>query len=132
MTNTLKATPLIGGASLIEGTDEAGNVGQYVAYSLPWMEYCEKVESKVFGKMFDTAVNEMFAPLLSTIENIEEMSKRPGDEWRHVTVQDGAEGKEEITIELDRDGIILYLLQEAPHKLRWVTTKGTTMLVGLA
>jgi hypothetical protein len=122
MSAQFTVTPLVGGASLVEGTDAAGREGTTVLRSETWNEVVRYQKQVQAVEAFDEKVDEFFAPLLDAAEALKADEDETG--WDVVVLKDEVEGVDhdpEVRIKLDTDGTVLRVLAEGDHdQLRWV------------
>lgn len=121
MFNTTKLT---GHRVLIEGVTSDQ---QYIADSSQWDEYKQHLVEASVADGFDTAVQEMFAPLVAAAEAAEAAlaaSLPKPDPNAYVQLQEGedaTEGVQAIMLTLNKDSQILRLIESGDtDRLRWV------------
>lgn len=126
---TFTTTPLIGGGTLVEGTDSAGKDGSVILRSELWdqvVAYRAKARAQVG---FDAALKEFFKPLTDATDAFRASAE--DDEDSVVVLDEGTahvQGEEPKRIHLDPDGIVLKLLSEHRHaSLRWIAN-GTALV----
>lgn len=128
MSARFTVTPLVGGGSLVEGTDAAGKDGTAILRSETWNEVVRYQQQVQAVAEFDEKVDEFFAPLLDAVDSLKAAEDETG--WDVVVLKDEVEGVDEepeVRIKLDTDGTVLRVLAEGDHdQLRWV---GSTLVV---
>jgi len=122
-------TPLMGGGTLVEGTDITGRTGRTILVSDRW-DAVKSVRAHMrAAEAFDEVVHEFFAPITEAAEAATAIAHPVKDDWSRVTLVEGTEGEVAEVISLDMDGILLRLLEETDGStLRWV---GEDMLVAI-
>jgi hypothetical protein len=114
-------TPLMGGGTLVEGTDVTGKEGRTILVSDKW-DAVKSVRAHIAAnEAFDEVVTEFFKPLTDAAEAAQAIAHPEKDDWSTVTIVEGTEGVPAETVRLDMDGIILRLLEETDGSmLRWI------------
>ena len=114
-------TKLMGGGTLVEGTDVTGKEGRTILVSDRW-EMLQSIRlHKQASEVFDASVKEFFAPLTEAAEAAKAIANPTSEDWSKVVVTEGTEGAEPEVVVLDMDGIILRLLDETDGSmLRWI------------
>lgn len=113
----ITATRTLDGRWLVAGEDSTGTDGVTLLSSEPWNKLLEYHEFAEKTEVFDEAVLEFFKPLLSAVENL----ATPEDDWASVTIEEPCEGKPGVAFTLDKDGVLLRLIEESDQAtLRWV------------
>ena len=126
----LTTTPLLGGGTLVEGTDITGKAGRTVLQSDKWEMYQHTLAHVEAEKLFGEAVDNLFAPLIEAADRATALLAKPGNEYRTIVVKEGTEYEPAEVIKLDADGILLRLLAEGKEDLlRWI---GEDVLVAIA
>ena len=122
-------TALLGGGTLVEGTDVTGRSGRTILLSDSW-EAVKSVRAHMkANKVFDEVVTEFFKPLTEAAEVAQVIAHPPVEDWSRVTLVEGTEFESAEVVSLDTDGILLRLLEETDgSSLRWV---GEDMLVAI-
>jgi hypothetical protein len=117
----LTTTKLMGGGTLIEGTDITGQQGRTVLVSSRW-EAVQSIRAHIAaGEAFDEAVKAFFAPITDAAEAAAKIAHPSASQYDTFVVSEGVEGEEREVIQLDAAGIILRLLDEDRQDLlRWV------------
>ena len=123
-------TPLMGGGTLVEGTDVTGKEGRTILVSDRW-EMLKSIRlHKQASEVFDAQVEEFFKPITDAADMAQAIAHPVTEDWSKVTVTEGTEGVEPEVITLDMDGVILRLLDETDGSmLRWI---GEDTLVAVA
>ena len=123
-------TPLMGGGTLVEGTDVTGKTGRTILLSDKW-EAVQSVRSHMrASEAFDEVVQEFFAPLTEAAEAAQAIAHPTATDWSTVTLVEGTEFEPAEVVSLDMDGTLLRLLAETDgSSLRWV---GDDTLVAIA
>lgn len=123
-------TPLLGGGTLVEGSDVTGKTGRTILLSDKW-EAVKSVRAHIkANEVFDQVVTEFFAPLTEAAEAAQAIAHPAAAEWSKVTLVEGTEFEPAEVVSLDMDGVILRLLEETDGStLRWV---GEDTLVAIA
>lgn len=120
---TFVTTPAIGGGVLVEGTDSKGVDGQTILRSEKYDQLLELRALKEAQTEFEGEVDKVFGPIIAAAEKFEASTAKPRTGY-FVTVVQGTEGVDAeptIEVELDEQGIVLYLLEQSKHtSLRWV------------
>ena len=112
---------LMGGGTLVEGTDCTGKAGRTILVSDRWDMYNHVIKHKAAEEIFSAAVAEVLAPITDAAERVEDLMAEPANEWSKVVISEGTEFEAAETVELDMDGIILRLLAETDgNLLRWI------------
>jgi hypothetical protein len=132
MGNTLTVTKLIGEGFLVQGQDEAGVHGQAVLYSPAWQEVLARSSHKLATALYNKEVEEFFSPILKAAKQADDTMSNPTNKWAKYTVTPASEGVKAVTVNLDPNGVLLYILQEEPTRLRWVKDETGTELIALA
>lgn len=114
-------TPLMGGGTLVEGTDVTGKEGRTILVSDRW-EMLKSIRlHKQAAEVFDAQVEEFFKPITDAAEAAKAIAHPVTEDWSRVVVTEGTEGTEPEVVTLDMDGIILRLLDETDGSmLRWI------------
>ena len=123
-------TPLLGGGTLVEGTDVTGKTGRTILLSDKW-EAVKSVRAHIAAsEAFDEVVQEFFAPITEAAEAAQAIAHPTATDWSTVTLVEGTESMPAEVVALDMDGVILRLLAETDgSSLRWV---GDDTLVAIA
>jgi len=123
-------TPLLGGGTLVEGSDVTGATGRTILLSDKW-EAVKSVRNHIAAsEAFDQVVTEFFKPITEAAELAETIAHPTATDWSTVTLVEGTEGTPAEVVSLDMDGVILRLLEETDgSQLRWV---GEDTLVAIA
>lgn len=119
---------LTGERVLVKGTDAQGTTGEVVLDASEWNEVKRHVTVADAQENFDAKVEEFFAPLMLAAEQMQDAFKRPEiDPISYVTIHEGTEavqGRDEITIKLSSDSIVLRLIEEGDtDRLVWVADR---------
>lgn len=123
-------TPLLGGGTLVEGSDVTGAVGRTILVSDRWDAVKSIRAHQVAEAHFDEAVTEFFKPITDAAEVATVLAHPTATDWSKVTITEETEGVAAETISLDMDGILLRMLEETDGSaLRWV---GEDVLVAIA
>jgi hypothetical protein len=127
---TFTITPLLGGGTLVEGTDVTGKSGRTILLSDKW-EMVKAIRAhKLADAHFDEVVTEFFKPLTDAAEVATMLAHPPTAEWSKVTISEGTEFEPAEVISLDMDGVLMRLLEETDGStLRWI---GEDTLVAVA
>lgn len=114
-------TPLMGGGTLVEGSDITGKEGRTILVSDRW-DAVKAVRAHNEAQMvFDAAVTEFFQPIVDAAEAAKGIAHPTAEDWSRVVISEGVDGTEAEVINLDMDGILLRLLEETDgSQLRWV------------
>jgi hypothetical protein len=123
-------TPLLGGGTLVEGTDITGKEGRTILLSDKW-DAVKSVRAHIAAsEAFDEVVTEFFKPLTDAAEMATAIAHPAANDWSKVTIVEGTEGVPAEVVSLDMDGVILRLLEETDGStLRWI---GEDVLVAIA
>lgn len=123
-------TPLLGGGTLVEGTDITGKSGRTILISDRW-DAVQSVRAHMrASEAFDEVVQEFFAPLTEAAEAAQAIAHPATTEWSRVTITEGTEFEPAEVVSLDMDGVLLRLLHETDGStLRWI---GEDTLVAIA
>jgi hypothetical protein len=123
-------TPLLGGGTLVEGTDVTGKEGRTILLSDKW-DAVKSVRAHIAAsEAFDEVVTEFFKPLTDAAEMATAIAHPASADWSKVTIVEGTEGVPAEVVSLDMDGVILRLLEETDGAmLRWI---GEDTLVAIA
>jgi hypothetical protein len=114
-------TPLMGGGTLVEGTDVTGKEGRTILVSDKWDMLQSVRAHKEAQSVFDTQVEEFFKPLTDAAEQAVAIAHPQSENWSRVVLTEATEGVKAEVIELDMDGILLRLLEETDGSmLRWI------------
>jgi hypothetical protein len=116
---------LVGCRVLVTGTDVAGQSGSTVLNSSQWDEFKADKKYDQAAEAFDTAVEEFFAPLVEAADKAKAaLVAVPEDPMSYVVLSekvDGVEGSERTLIYLEKDSIVLRLLEQGDtDRLVWV------------
>lgn len=123
-------TPLLGGGTLVEGTDVTGKSGRTILISEKWNAVKTVRAHIAASEAFDEVVTEFFKPLTDAAEAAQAIAHPVTNDWSMVTISEGTEFEPAEKVRLDMDGTILRLLEEGQHDLlRWV---GEDTLVAVA
>ena len=123
-------TALLGGGTLVEGTDITGREGRTILISDKWEAVQEIRRHIAASEEFDAVVSEFYAPLTAAAEAAKAIAHPATAEWSEVTLKEGTEFEPAETVSLDMDGTILRILAETDGaSLRWI---GTDVLVAIA
>lgn len=123
-------TQLLGGGSLVEGTDVTGKEGRTILISDRWDAVKSIRAHMQASEAFDAVVTEFFAPLTEAAEAAQAIAHPATAEWSKVVISKGTEFEPEETVSLDMDGVLLRLLEETDGStLRWI---GDDTLVAIA
>lgn len=123
-------TPLLGGGTLVEGTDVTGKSGRTILISEKWNAVKTVRAHIAASEAFDEVVTEFFKPLTDAAEAAQAIAHPVTNDWSVVTISEGTEFEPAEKVRLDMDGTILRLLEEGQHDLlRWV---GEDTLVAVA
>lgn len=114
-------TPLLGGGTLVEGTDVTGKSGRTILISEKW-DAVKTVRAHIAAsEAFDEVVTEFFAPLTAAAEAAQAIAHPQSDDWSVVTITEGTEFEPAEKVRLDMDGVLLRLLEETDGStLRWI------------
>jgi hypothetical protein len=123
-------TPLLGGGTLVEGTDITGKSGRTILLSDRW-DAVQSVRAHMkASEAFDEVVTEFFAPLTAAAEAAQAIAHPTTTKWNQVVLVEGTEFEPAEVIDLDMDGTLLRLLHETDGStLRWI---GDDVLVAIA
>jgi hypothetical protein len=123
-------TQLLGGGSLVEGTDVTGKEGRTILISDKW-EAVKSVRAHIkASEAFDEVVTEFFKPLTEAADAASAIAHPVTAEWSKVTLVEGTEFEPAEVVSLDMDGVLLRLLEETDGStLRWI---GEDTLVAIA
>jgi hypothetical protein len=123
-------TPLLGGGTLVEGTDVTGKSGRTILISDRWDAVQSLRNHMRASEAFDEVVTEFFKPLTEAADAASAIAHPVTTQWNKVTISEGTEFEPAEVIDLDMDGVLLRLLHEEQHDLlRWV---GEDVLVAIA
>lgn len=109
---------------LVRGTDVMGHEGETVLNSAQWNEVIAHTEHSLAVEDFDRAVEEFFAPLTAAAEKVSKQMTKPTDPLSYVVLHEGTEGVEgtdDVLVKLNKDSMILRLLESNDFdRLVWV------------
>lgn len=112
---------LVGGGTLVEGTDVTGATGKTILVSDTWQMVKQARLQEQADEIFTAGVNVAMAPILAAAEEIRELFEDKSSSWSDVVIKSAVDGEAEVKIHLDTDGTILRLLEETDASmLRWV------------
>lgn len=115
------ATPLISGGYMVEGTDANGVTGVTKLVSRAWDKYLEMEAYEAASAVFDEAVSAFVQPLVEAAEEAKALAAKPGQGWDRIVLIEAEPGKPEISLDLDEDGVLLYVIHSEEYDiLRWV------------
>lgn len=114
-------TPLLGGGTLVEGSDVTGKTGRTILISDAYDRLVSYRNHTVANEEFAKVVDEFFAPLTDAAAQAQAIAHPPVAEWSKVVVSEATEFEPEVSFNLDMDGVLLRLLNETDGStLRWV------------
>jgi hypothetical protein len=123
-------TPLLGGGTLVEGSDITGKTGRTILLSDKWDAVKSVRAHMKANEEFSKVVDEFFAPLTEAADAAQAIAHPATAEWSKVTLVEGTEFEPAEVVSLDMDGVLLRLLEETDGStLRWV---GEDTLVAIA
>jgi non-ribosomal peptide synthetase component F len=123
-------TPLLGGGTLVEGSDITGKTGRTILISAKWEAVKTVRAHMAASEAFDAVVTEFFAPITEAAEAAQAIAHPQKDDWATITLVEGTEFEPAEKVRLDMDGVILRMLEETDgSQLRWV---GEDTLVAIA
>lgn len=115
------ATPLISGGYMVEGTDANGVQSVTKLVSPAWDKYLEISAHEEASTVFNEAVSAFVQPLVEAAEAARELAAKPGAGWDRIVLSEGSPGKPGLTLDLDEDGVLLWVIySEEFELLRWV------------
>lgn len=122
---TFTTMNLTGERVLVRGTDLTGKDGETVLDSSQWNEVNRHRNVAEAGKDFDAEVDNFFAPLLRAAEKFETAREgRDEDPIAKFVLHEGTpsvQGREEIAVHLNKDSIVLRLIERGDtDRLVWV------------
>ena len=118
---TFTTQPLLDGGVLVEGTDSKGVDGSAILRSDRWTMVKYTRAHELATAEFNDMVEAFFQPLTEAAAKHKAAVAGPDQGWATVTISEGVEGKEAVTVDLDSDGVLLRLLEEGKHDLlRWI------------
>lgn len=125
VTMTFSTSKLTGGRVLVQGTDGRGVDGQEVLDSSVWESIKAMQSHRKAEDNFDQAVEEFFKPLTEAADKLRDTLNMPAlDTDAYVVIEEGTDGEAPVSRhveKLDRDGVILRLLEGGQHdRLVWV------------
>ena len=116
-------TQLVGGGTLVEGTDINGKSGTTILLSDSWNMVQEYRRTSMAKEAFDAEVEAFFEPLVTAANDAQALIDGPKPtNLSVVELVTPSKGEEGFSVELDTDGVILRLLDEGGFsQLRWVS-----------
>lgn len=122
---TFTTMNLTGERVLVRGTDVTGKDGETVLDSSQWNEVNRHRGVAEASADFDAEVDNFFAPLLRAAEKFETArAGRDEDPIAKFVIHEGTpavEGREEIAVHLNKDSIVLRLIERGDtDRLVWV------------
>lgn len=117
---TFNVKKIVGGGTLVSGTDGTGRDGRTILHSEKWDMYLDVLAHNHASKVFDANVEEFFKPLVEAAEAAKAIAHpTPAYDWTKLTISEGKDGEEAVTVDLtgDLDGIVLRILHEGRHDL---------------
>lgn len=109
---------LIDDRFLVSGEDGNGVDGQVVLASPAWRAYLDWKKRTIAVEAFDQVVEEHFAPIMAVLEEIQADQEQ---DWSVLVVQEGEDGTPSEAFKLDKNGVLLRLIDEGlDHRLFWV------------
>lgn len=122
-------TALMGGGTLVEGTDETGKTGRTLLQSDKFDMYLHVIKHKEAEAIFSGAVETVLAPIMAAAEEVEALMASPSQDFSRVVISDGTEFEPAEFADFDTDGTILNILRLGRFDLlRWI---GDDLLVAI-
>jgi hypothetical protein len=124
---------IIGGGTLVFGTDNTGRDGRTILHSTKWDMYLDVLAHNQANEVFDSFTEAFFKPLTDAAAAAEAIAHpKPEYDWTTLTISEGKDGEEAVSVDLtgDVDGIVLRILHEGRHDL--LTWAADDVLVAIA
>jgi hypothetical protein len=114
---------ILGGGTLVEGTDITGKSGRTILRSERWDMYQLHLKHLEAEDVFDAGVKAAFAPLVEAAEAAKAILAKPASEFTRIQISEGTEFEpaDFVDFEGDIDGVVLNMLDKGAHdQLLWV------------